>query len=98
LFDASGPRPIAELYAVEAGARGQTAERRQITRRITSLPLVEVMKSWLTTELTRLPLRSALGDAIRYDLTRWTALCPFLDDGSIELDNTGLKSVFTRAD
>jgi Transposase IS66 family len=58
----------------EAGARGQTAERRQFTRRITSLPLVEVMKSWLTTELTRLPPRSGLADAIRYALTRWTAI------------------------
>jgi hypothetical protein len=56
------------------------------------------MKSWLTTQLTRLPPRSGLADAIRYALTRWTALCRFLDDGSIELDNTGLKSVFPRAD
>lgn len=49
------------------------------------------MRSWLTTELTRLPPRSGLADAIRYALTRWTALCRFLDDGRIELDNNTVE-------
>ncbi len=30
---------------------------------------------------------SMLADAIRYALARWTALCRFLEDGRIELDN-----------
>ena len=84
-------RRIAELYAVEAAIRGQTADARQTTRRIRSLPLVAAMKTWLEAELHRIPPRGALAEAIRYALTRWTALCCFLDDGRIELDNNTVE-------
>jgi transposase len=84
-------RRIAELYAIEATIRGQTAEARQNARRAKSLPLVEAMKSWLEAELNRLPPRGGLADAIRYALTRWTALCRFLHDGRIELDNNTVE-------
>jgi transposase len=42
-------------------------------------------------DLNRIPLRGGLADAIRYALARWTALCPFLDDGRIELDNNTVE-------
>ena len=84
-------RRIAELYAIEATIRGQTAEARRGVRRARSLPLVEAMKTWLVAELHRIPPRGGLADAIRYALTRWTALCRFLDDGRIELDNNTVE-------
>ncbi len=84
-------RRIAELYAIEATIRGQTAEARRGMRRARSLPLVEAMKTWLVAELNRIPPRGGLADAIRYALTRWTALCRFLDDGRIELDNNTVE-------
>jgi len=55
-------------------------------RRTKSLPLVGAMKTWLEVALGRVPPRGGLTDAIRYALTRWSALCPFLDDGRVELD------------
>jgi hypothetical protein len=84
-------RRIAELYAIEATIRGQTAEARRGARRAQSLPLVEAMKTWLEAELNRVPPRGGLADAIRYALTRWSALCRFLDDGRIELDNNTVE-------
>jgi hypothetical protein len=51
------------------------------------MPLVAAMKTWLESELSRVPPRGGIADAIRYALTRWTALCRFLDDGRIEIDN-----------
>jgi len=84
-------RRIAELYAVEATTRGQPAKVRQGVRCAKSLPLVEGMKTWLEAELTRVPPRGGVADAIRYALTRWTALCRFLDDGRIELDNNTVE-------
>ena len=39
----------------------------------------------------RVPPRGGLADAIRYALTRWNALCRFLDDGRIELDNNTVE-------
>ena len=49
------------------------------------------MKTWLEAELTRIPPRSGLADAIRYALTRWDALCRFLDDGRVELDTNTVE-------
>ena len=40
---------------------------------------------------TAIPPRGGLADAIRYALTRWDALCRFLDDGRIELDNNTVE-------
>jgi hypothetical protein len=49
------------------------------------------MKTWLEAELHRIPPRGALAEAMRYALTRWNALCRFLDDGRIELDNNSVE-------
>ena len=49
------------------------------------------MKSWLGTQLSQVPPRSGVADAIRYALTRWNALCRFLDDGRIEIDNNTVE-------
>jgi transposase len=84
-------RRIAELYAIEANIRGQTAQIRQAVRRSKSLPLVDTMKVWFETELARIPPRGSLADAIRYALTRWRALCRFLDDGRLEIDNNTVE-------
>jgi len=84
-------RRIAELYAIEATIRGQTAATRQGVRYIKSRALVEAMKTWLEAELGRLPPRGGLAEAIRYALTRWNALCAFLDDGRIALDNNTVE-------
>jgi transposase len=82
---------IGELYAIEATIRGQPAATRKSVRRSQLLPLIATMKAWLEVELNRLPPRGGVADAIRYALTRWTALCRFLDDGRIELDNNTVE-------
>ena len=84
-------RRIAELYAVEKRIRGQPAEARQRAREAESRPLIEAMKPWLETELRRVPPRGGLAEAIRYALARWPALCRFLDDGRVELDNNPVE-------
>src|SRR3954463_16564479 len=84
-------RRIGELYAVEASIRGRSAEKRKNVRRGRSLPLITAMKIWLEAELIRLPPRGGVADAIRYALGRWPALCRFLDDGRIELDNNTVE-------
>lgn len=82
---------IAELYAIEAAIRGQTAASRHGVRHTESRPLVEAMKTWLEAELGRIPPRGGLADAIRYALTRWNALGRFLDDGCTEIDNNTVE-------
>ena len=51
------------------------------------------MKAWLETELRRIPPRGGLAEAARYAPTRLTALCRFLDDGRIEIDNNTVERV-----
>ena len=84
-------RRIAELYAIETTIRGQTADARQSVRQSRSLPLVTAMKAWLEMQLAQIPPRGGLADAIRYALSRWDALCRFLDDGRIELDTNTVE-------
>jgi transposase len=84
-------RRIAELYAIEATIRGRSADVRRATRQTKSLPLVKAMKTWVEAEFKRIPPRGALADAIRYALSRWTALCHFIDDGRIEIDNNTVE-------
>jgi transposase len=84
-------RRIAELYAIETTIRGQTANARVRVRQVQSRPLVQAMKASLETQLTHIPPRGGLADAIRYALSRWSALSYFLDDGRIELDTNTVE-------
>ena len=84
-------RRIAELYAVEKSIRGQPAEARRRAREAESRPLIEALKPWLEAQLGRVPKKGGLAEAIRYALARWPALCRFLDDGRIELDNNPVE-------
>jgi transposase len=79
-------RRIADLYAVEAEARGTSQEERRAARQARSRPLVEELRPWLEAQLARLSGKSRLADAIRYALRHWDGLIRFLDDGRIEID------------
>jgi len=82
---------IAELYAIEADIRGQTADERRTIRQERSRPLVEAMHAWLTETLDRISGRSALAQAIRYALNHWSGLVLFLEDGRLELDTNPVE-------
>ena len=84
-------RRIGELYAVEAGVRGQPPARRLAARRPFSKSIVEALRDWLEAQLPRVSGRSALAEAIRYALSRWEGLTRFLHDGRIELDTNPVE-------
>ena len=84
-------RRIAELYVIEGGIRGQSAQQRRLVRWREARPLVTAMRPWFEQELGRVPPHSGLAEAIRYTLARWPALCRFLEDGRIELDNNAVE-------
>ena len=84
-------RRIGELYAIEADIRGQDAAVRAAARQDRSAPLIEDLKSWLETQLTKLPGRSPAAGIIRYALTHWQGLTVFLTDGRVELDTNPVE-------
>jgi transposase len=96
---AAGPAPIAEealrrigeLYDIETTIRGAPPERRREMRQQQTAPRFRALRGWLETMLKQLPQKSTTAEAIRYALTRWTALARFIDDGTIEIDNNAAE-------
>lgn len=53
--------------------------------------MLEELHAWLTATLTRVPGRGDLAGAIRYALSRWTALTRYRDDGRLAMDNNAAE-------
>jgi transposase len=84
-------RRYAELYAIEADIRGCPAETRLRVRQERSRPLMDDFEAWLKQQLDLISGGSSLAKAIRYSLARWPALCRFLDDGRVEMDQNTVE-------
>lgn len=82
---------INALYAVEHSITGLPADERAKHRQARAGPLLDSLHAWLATTLTRVPGRSDLASAIRYALSRWTALTRYKDDGCLALDNNAAE-------
>jgi hypothetical protein len=64
--------------------------RRQ-ARQARAGPLLQDMRAWFTTLMTKVSAKSELAKAIGYSLTRWKALTRYVDDGRIEIDNNAAE-------
>jgi hypothetical protein len=84
-------RRIGELYAVEKQVRGSPPEIRLAARQARARPVMEELRVWLDRTLQNLSAKSDMAGALRYALTRWTALTRYLDDGTIEIDNNAAE-------
>lgn len=84
-------RRIGLLYAIEKQVRGSPPEARLAARRERAAPLMEELRVWLDQTLQTLSTKSDMAVAIRYALTRWTALTRYLEDGTIEIDNNAAE-------
>jgi transposase len=82
---------IGALYAIEAEIRGRPPDERASARQARAGPLLESLREWLRTTLTRVSKKSELAKAIGYVLTRWTALTRYCTDGRIEIDNNAAE-------
>jgi transposase len=52
---------------------------------------MEELRRWLDRTIQTLSAKSDMAGAIRYALSRWTALTRYLDDGTIEIDNNAAE-------
>jgi hypothetical protein len=80
-------RRIGALYDIERDIRGKPPNIRQAERLARAGPLIEAFRTWMESNLLGLSQKSKLAEAIRYALTRWTALTRYVGDGHIEIDN-----------
>jgi len=82
---------IGKLYEIEEAIRGRPPDERCAVRKARAGPLLEALKTWFEATLAELSAKSALAIAIRYALTRWTALIRYRDDGRIGIDNNAAE-------
>jgi transposase len=82
---------IVALYKVEDQIRGKPPEERRAVRQAESKPLLDSLRQWLETTLSKLSRKSDTTVAIRYALSRWDALTRYIEDGHIEIDNNAAE-------
>jgi transposase len=82
---------IARLFAIEAEISGKPPSERLEARRRRSAPILIEMKSFLDATLLKISGKSAFAGAIRYALSRWTALTRYVDDGRLEMSNNAAE-------
>jgi transposase len=80
---------IGKLYDVERDARQRTLapELRKELRLEKSLPVLNVIGSWLAAEVEHTLPKSPIGKAFRYAIKLWDELQNYLLDGNLEIDN-----------
>ena len=84
-------RRIGALYTIEAELRGRPPQERKAARQARAGPLLDDLHAWLQATLGTVSKKSELAIAIRYAITRWTALTRYRDDGGIEIDNNAAE-------
>src|ERR1700741_3308344 len=82
---------IVALYKVEDQIRGKPPEERRAVRQAESKLLLDSLRQWLETTLSKLSRKSDTTAAIRYALSRWDALTRYIEDGHIEIDNNAAE-------
>jgi hypothetical protein len=82
---------IGALYTIEADIRGRPPDQRKAARQARAGPLLDALHDWLHATLATVSKKSELAVAMRYAITRWTALTRYRDDGGIEIDNNAAE-------
>ena len=82
---------IGALYAIEDEIRGRPPNERHEIRQARARPLLESLRAWLESCLTKLSKKSDTTLAVKYALGRWEALTLYAEDGSLEIDNNAAE-------
>jgi transposase len=82
---------IGELYAIEDEVRGKPPDERREVRQARAGPALDALHAWLHEQLAKVAKKSEFALAIRYTLSRWTALTRYRDDGRVEIDNNAAE-------
>lgn len=85
---------IQKLYAIERYAKGDNLEPEAIKelRLKESLPVINQLGKWISTEVKKVLPKSPIGKAMVYSINRWDALSAYLYDGSLLIDNNPIEN------
>jgi transposase len=82
---------IRELYRIDKQTRGLEPDARTLERRRQSEPVLAAFEAWVEAQSLLVLPRSPIAKAVNYARNHWLALCRFLEDGRLELDNNGCE-------
>jgi transposase len=86
-----------QLYDIEDQVRGQGPEQVLAIRQQQSAPILDRMRQWLDGEAAERALpKSDLGEAVRYLRNQWDALCVFLSDPRVPIDNNETEQLMKQ--
>jgi len=89
LDEGAGAEPI--TYRDQIAGESPSICALRLTRTEHAAPLLEQLKAFLEASLNRISGKSSLAAAIRYALSRWTALTRYLTDGRLEMSNNAAE-------
>jgi hypothetical protein len=78
---------IGQLYKVERDAKEMKPQERTTLRKKRAGPILESFRTWLVQQQCEVLPKSPMGEAIGYALGQWAALCRYLEDGDLSIDN-----------
>jgi transposase len=82
---------IQRLYQVESLAKDLSPRLRQRRRERDAMPVLKGFRNWMDAQALVLP-KSAMGLAIQYSLRQWAALCRYVHNGDLAIDNNAAEN------
>lgn len=82
---------IGWLYKIERAGRGLESAPRRALRQRYAAPVLDEMRVWLEREREQVLPKSPEGAAVGYVLANWAALCRYVEDGDLEIDNNAAE-------
>jgi hypothetical protein len=82
---------IAELFAIEQRINGRVPSERLTVRQQEAVPLLAELEAFFNRAQNQISGKSTLAQAIRYSLSRWTALIRYTTDGRLEMTNNAVE-------
>ena len=86
-------RQIQELYRIERKLKDVSPDERHRVRQEQSLPVVAMLREWLTASIGKVPPQSLTGKAMAYLERQWPKLVRVFEDGRIPLDTNRVENV-----
>ena len=84
--------PIAQLYHIDAIAKGLDLPQRCAYRRQHAAPILDRIRQWMADLRPTVADGSGLANAIDYMQRRWPALIRYLQDGRYPIDNNSVEN------
>lgn len=82
---------IGLLYRIERKTRNWSSAERQALRQRWAKPVLETLYELLMRQRDRVLPKSPEGAAINYTLGNWVALCRYIEDGDLAIDNNAAE-------